>query len=326
MKKILISAAAVASMSGSAFACGALDVGKPNWSTGDILSAIDSFILSNGFGCEVTVVSAPTKQVLPMLSSAAKPMLVSEFWANGISVEEYANAQEDGTMSVPGVPFPEAGEAWWVSKAFAEAYPELDTVEEVLARPDLFDGKFYGCPVGVGWGREFANRNLANGWNMAELGWTVENPGSPEGQAAIIIDSYNTGSNWFGYYWTPTSVAILNELVMLDYDRPFVGKEVWGTCYAAATGETDPACDHTESSYSIASVVTATSGSLEEWPEIYDYAAREMSMMTLGLSDDQMQQNGLTADEVAVWYLTNYEDEWTQWVDEDTADLVRAAL
>lgn len=326
MKKVLLGAASIASLgfAGSAAAqCGSIDVGVPNWSTGEIVAAVDSFILSNGMGCDVSLVPAPEKQVLPLMMSASKPLVVGEFWVNGVDPRQLAELEADGVVEITGVPFPEAGEFWYVSAAFAAAYPELDTVEEVIERPDLFDGKFWGCPVGIGWGCEFATRNLAAGWGLQDKGWSIENPGSAEGQAAIVIDAYNTDANWIGYYWTPTAVAIENELVALSFERDFVGSDVWGECYTNA--EAPASCEYVEGSYSPATVVTIGSGSLADEPEVHAYSsARVMSMPALGAADAKMSE-GMTASEVAIWYLTNY-DEWTAWVSDDVADAVRAAL
>ena len=327
MKKVLLGAATLASIgfTGTATAqCGGVQVGAPNWSTGEIVSAIDAFILSKGMGCEITLVPAPTKQVLPLAQGASEPLLVGEFWANGVEPSQIEEMKEDGIIEITGRPFPEAGEFWFVSPAFTIDYPELDTVEEVLQRADLFDGKFYGCPVGIGWGCEHANKNMFKAWKMAGLGWTLENPGSGEGQSAIIIDAYNTDSYWVGYYWTPTGVAIGNELVALDFDRDFVGVDYWGDCYSNAAP--DPSCQYNETSYSIADVVTLATTSLKSYPEVYAYAqARSISMPALGAADEKIA-DGMTANEVAIWYLTNYEDEWTQWVSDDVADAVFAAL
>ena len=328
MKKVLLGAVSVASLSfaGTAAAqCGGIQVGAPNWSTGEFVAAVDAFILSNGMGCEITNVPAPTKQVLPLAMGATEPLLVGEFWANGVEPIQIEEMSADGIIEITGSPFPEAGEFWYVSPAFAAEYPELDTVEEVLGRPDLFDGKFYGCPVGVGWGCEHTNRNLFNSWGMADKGWTLENPGSGEGQSAIIIDAYESDSNWIGYYWTPTAVAINNELVSLDWDRDFVGADYWGACYSSAEAADD--CEYNETSYSIADVVTLATGDLATtYPEVHAYAmARSVSMPALGAADAEIS-GGMSAAEAAVWYLTNYEDEWTAWVSEDVADAVRGAL
>lgn len=328
MNKLLLGVVSAASLgfAGSASAqCGSIQVGAPNWSTGAIVSAVDTFILSNGMGCDATAVPAPTKQVLPLAMGASDPLIVGEFWSNGVEPEQIAQLSEEGIIEITGRPFPEAGEFWFVSPAFAEAYPELDTVEEVLERSDLFGGSFYGCPVGVGWGCEHANRNMFKAWGMADKGWELENPGSGEGQSAIIIDAYESDSNWLGYYWTPTAVAIGNELVALDFDRDFVGSEEWGKCYSNAQPAGD--CEYRETSYSIADVVTLVTGDLEDkYPEAYDYiVARTISMAALGAADAKMSA-GMTAAEVAIWYLNNHEDEWAAWVSEDVADAVRGAL
>ena len=328
MKKILLAALCTASLgfAGTAAAqCGTVQVGDPNWSTAQIIAAIDAFILSNGMGCDIAMVPAPTKQVVPLALGATDPLLVGEYWASDLGPEKIAELTADGVIDIVGKPFPKAGEFWFVSPAFAATYPELDTVEKVLQRPDLFDGKFYGCPVGAGWACEHSNKALFKAWGMEDLGWTLENPGSGEGLASIIIDAYTTDGNWFGYYWSPTAVAINNELVALDYDREFVGLAVWSDCYANA--EPAPSCDYEETSFSPSTVVTLATPNLADYPEAYAYSkARQIPMVSLGAADAKMADDGFAANEVAVWYLQNYEDEWAAWVSEDVADAVRAAL
>ena len=334
MKKVLLGAASIASFgfAGSAAAqCGEISVGAPNWSTAEIVAEVDAFILANGLGCTVSMVPAPTTQVLPLAQGASVPLLVGEFWSNGVDAEELDDALEDGILEVVGKPFPEAGEFWYVSPAFAAAYPELDTVEEVLSRPDLFPsstvegtGAFFGCPIGIGWGCEHSNRNLYVAWGLEDRGWTLENPGSFEGMNSIIIDAYNTDSNWVGYYWTPTAVAINNELVALDWDREFVGNDAWSECYSASEPEAD--CEFVETAYTPSTVVSAATPSLSDYPGAYAYAqARMMSMPALGAADEKVG-GGMTAAEAAEWYLETYDDEWSAWVDADTADAVRSAL
>ena len=240
MKKLAIVAAAsaVASLSLGTAAhaqCGEVTVGEANWSTAQILAQIDAFILTNGYGCDVTVTPVSTTTTLAVAQGSASPLVVSEFWANGVDPIVLQEAQDNGEISLTGVPFPEAGEFWYVSPAFAEAYPELDTVEKVLARPDLFPsptvdgaGAFYGCPIGIGWGCEHSNTNMFKAFDMEAMGWNLENPGSFEGMNSIIVDANLSGGNWFGYYWTPTAVAIENGLVPLAFEADFVGTSAWG--------------------------------------------------------------------------------------------------
>ena len=104
-----------------------------------------------------------------------------------------------------------------------------------------------------------------------------------------------------------------------------MGLEVWEE--VKASSEAPASCELTETSFSPATVVTLATPNLSEYPEAYAYSkAREISMASLGAADAKMGDDGLAASEVAVWYLQNYEDEWTAWVSEDVADAVRAAL
>jgi len=337
MKKLALIAASIATaafgFSASAHAqCGEVTVGEANWSTAQILAQIDAFVLENGYGCSVTVTPTSTTTTLALAQGSASPLVVSEFWANGVDPEVLAAAQENGEIAVTGVPFPEAGEFWYVSPAFAESHPELDTVEKVLARPDLFPsptvdgaGAFYGCPIGIGWGCEHSNTNMFKGFDMEAMGWNLENPASFEGMNSIIVDANLASGNWFGYYWTPTAVAIENGLVPLSFEADFVGNEAWGECYS--NPEPAATCDHIPTAYTPSTVVTATTPSLEDLGEPYDYVlARELPMAVLGGLDAYMSANQATAADTAVEFLKNNTELWGAWVSDEAADAIAAAL
>ena len=337
MKKLIVSAAvagvAAVSMPTAASAqCGEVTVGAANWSTAEIIANIDAFILTEGYGCTVTLTPTSTTQTLALAQGAANPLIVPEFWANGVDQEVLASMISNGDINIDSRPFPEAGEFWYVSAAFAEAYPELDTVEKVLERPDLFPsstnegtGSFFGCPIGIGWGCEHSNTNLFKGYGMEDMGWTLENPGSFEGMNSIITDAYLTDGNWFGYYWTPTAVAIENGLVALSHEAEFVGGEIWGNCYATPDPAAD--CEHVPSSYTPSNVVSLVTPAMMETGAAGDYAmAREMPMAALGAADAYMGANSASAMDTAKHFLANNEDIWTAWVSEDAADAIRAAL
>ena len=81
---------------------------------------------------------------------------------------------------------------------------------------------------------------------MADKGWNLENPGSFEGMNSIITDAYVSNANWVGYYWTPTAIAIENELVPLDWGVDF-SQAGWTDCVMGYrdAGELPSGCEET---------------------------------------------------------------------------------
>jgi len=340
MKKLALIAASIATaafgFSATAQAeCGEVTVGEANWSTAQILAQIDGFVLENGYGCSVTYTPTSTTQTIALAQGSTGPLVVSEFWNLGVDQDVLNASIADGEIELTGKPFPEAGEFWYVSAAFAEAYPEIDTVAELIERPDLFPsptvegtGAFYGCPIGIGWGCEHNNAALFDLWDMGEKGWTLENPGSFEGMNSIIVDANVSNANWVGYYWTPTAVAIENELVALDWGVDTVTPEFWNECVTGYrdAGALPSTCEVTPTSWTPSDIATATTPALRD-TGAYDFILqRELPMAVLGALDSWMGANQESAAETAKVFLRDYQDIWTQWVDADVADAVLAAL
>ena len=340
MKKLALIAASLttAALGFSAVAqaeCGEVTVGEANWSTAQILAQIDGFVLEHGYGCSVTFTPTSTTQTLALAQGSSGPLVVSEFWNLGVDQDVLAAAIADGESELTGKPFPEAGEFWYVSPAFAEAYPEIDSVPALLDRPDLFPsptvdgaGAFYGCPIGIGWGCEHNNTALFHMWGMADKGWNLENPGSFEGMNSIIVDANVSNGYWIGYYWTPTAVAIENELVSLDWGVDTVTPEFWNDCVTKYrdAGSLPSTCEVKPTSWTPSDIATATNPALRD-TGAYDFIlARELPMGILGAMDGWMASNQASAAETAKHFLREHQDLWTAWVDDDVADAVLAAL
>ena len=340
MKKLALIAASLttAAFGFSATAnaeCGEVTVGEANWSTAQILAQIDGFVLEHGYGCTVTFTPTSTTQTIALAQGTENALVVSEFWNLGVDQDVLNASIADGEIELTGKPFPEAGEFWYVSPAFAEDYPELDTVAEVLARPDLFPsptvdgaGAFYGCPIGIGWGCEHSNAALFDLCTMSDKGWNLENPGSFEGMNSIIVDANVSNGYWVGYYWTPTAVAISNELVALDWGVETVTPAFWNDCITAYRdeGRLPDTCEVKPTSWTPSDIATATNPALRD-TGAYDFIlARELPMGVLGAMDGWMGANQASAADTAKHFLREHQDLWTSWVDADVADAVLAAL
>ena len=337
MKKLMISAAvagvAAVSMPSAAFAeCGEVTVGVANWSTAEIVGNLDAFILETGYGCSVTQTPTATTTTLALAQGAASALVVSEFWSNGADADVLDQMLGDGEISLDAKPFPDAGEFWYVTPAFAEDYPEIDTVEKLIQRPDLFPsptvdgaGAFWGCPVGIGWGCEHNNKGIFDGYDMASLGWNLENPASYEGQISVVTQAVLADEYWVGYYWTPTAVAINLGLVIIPWEAEFAGDEYWHKC--VSTDDRPADCVMKPTAWVPSVVDTLTTPALEEFEGANAYVnTRVVPMAMLGAADAYMSENSASGMDTAKWMLANNEDVWVDWVSDEAADAIRAAL
>jgi glycine betaine/proline transport system substrate-binding protein len=163
---------------------------------------------------------------------------------------------------------------------------------------------------------------------MSDNGWNLENPGSFEGMNSIIVDANVSNGYWVGYYWTPTAVAIENELVALDWGVETVTPAFWNDCITAYRdeGRLPDTCEVKPTSWTPSDIATATNPALRD-TGAYDFIlARELPMAVLGAMDGWMGANQASAADTAKHFLREHQDLWTSWVDADVADAVLAAL
>ena len=296
------------SMGSAVASCGKVTISEMNWASGAIVTAVSKFLMTQGYGCDVTTV--PTS-VLPAVTSMAEkgePDIVTELWVN--SAPAYASLEAAGKVkTVADVLSDGAIGGWWIPKYLADAHPEAKTLEGILANPALVGGRFNNCPDG--WGCRIVGDNLTKAWNMEARGVKVFNHGSGETLASSIAAAYSNKAPWFGYYWSPTPVTAKYPMVQVDmgpYDKATFDCLRKRDC--AAPGK---------SGYPRDRVITAVTT---------QFAAREPDvaklMARVQFTNAQMhdviawkEANKANSDEAAVYFLTKYKQVWRNWLDDD---------
>ena len=127
------------------------------------------------------------------------------------------------------------------------------------------------------------------------------------------------------YYWTPTAIAIENELVPLDWGVDF-SQAGWTDCVMGYrdAGELPSGCEDTPQSWTPSDIATATTPALRD-TGAYDYVlARELPMAVLGALD-YMGANQASAADTAKVIPSDFQT-CGLLVDADVADAVLAAL
>ncbi|SFQ29576.1 glycine betaine/proline transport system substrate-binding protein [Roseivivax halotolerans] len=322
MKTLAYSAAAIALFAAApALAqedCGEVSITEMNWASASIVTNVANFILTQGYGCDVSVVPSDTVPAITSLVENGEPDIVTELWTNSTG-DAYARLVEEGRVQEIGTILDPGGiEGWWVPAYLVEEHPELADVEGVLANPDLVGGRFHNCPEG--WGCRISNDNLTEAFGVAEAGIEIFNHGSGETLATSLASAYEAEEPWFGYYWSPT--ALLGSYDMVSVDMGPYNEEEFRKA-------TQPDSENVgRSSFPASPVKTAVVADFAEaHPAIADFLSK-MTYPTSTMSEivAWMDENSASAEEGAVYFLTNYQDVWGAWLDEGATQRLQSVL
>ena len=287
--------------------CGRVSVAEMNWASGQIITRITEFLMTQGYGAEVPVVPSATTTAITSLAENNEPDVVPELWVN--SAPAYFRLESEGRLVKAADVFAEGGsENWWVPDYLVEAHPELATIEGVLANPELVGGRFHNCPDG--WGCRIANDNLIIAFDFDGKGMEVFNHGSGDTLPASMAAAYENREPWFGYYWGPTAVLGRYNMVAVDMGPHHADIHECNQTQDCAT----PGI----SAYPAAPVLTVvTADFAERNPDIFELVSN-ISFGTQDLSNLLAWQvdNDASAEEAAVHFLTTSQDTWKGWINE----------
>ena len=324
-----IAAVFLLSTASNAASCGKITIADMNWPSASLMAHVDKAMLE-AMGCEVELVVGATMTTWASMDARGEPDVAPEIWANAMAtlVDSAVGA---GRIHVGNAaPMSGLGEGWWITPYTQDANPELVTVEDVIARPDLFPDKedpskgfFMGCPAG--WGCQLASQSLFKAHGMADKGWKLGDPGSAAGLDGSIAKASEQGENWFGYYWNPTAMVGKYDLQALDLGA-FAGDDNWDGCIALGA---DACADPQVSGWTESRVNTLLSDNFfYNGPSegMAYFAARVWPGTVMNSMLVWMGDTGGTGADAATHFLSNHGDVWNAWVDADVAATVEASL
>jgi len=331
MKKLLMATVVMAAgMAGSsAFAeCGSIKMAEFNWASGELMANVDKIIMEEGYGCDIELVVGGTTAIFAGMNEKGEPQVAGEQWVNALR-ELLDPALEEGRLiAVNKGPITGLGEGWWIPPYTAEAHPDLKTALDIIEHPELFPdsedpskGAFVGCPAG--WGCQAVNNSLFRAFDMEAKGWKLIDPGSAAGLDGSIAKANERGENWFGYYWSPTSIIGKYNMHSVPFGVEYAGDENWTTCITVEDCE-----DPKQTSWIQSEVYTLVTAEFAKGNEdINEYLSKRvfpgevMGAMLVYMADEQA-----AGEDAAVEFLTKYEDIWTTWVTPEVAAKVKGAL
>lgn len=319
MKRLFLASALASGIASSAHAqdCGDVTITQMDWASANVVTSVAKFLMEQGYGCKVTTVPSSTPTALTSVAETGTPDILTELWVN--TAPAYAKLVEEGKLVELTDVLSDGGiEGWWVPKYVVDAHPEVATLEGILANPDLVGGRFDNCPDG--WACRTVNDHMNSVIDMESKGIEIFNHGSGETLATAIAAAYADKKPWFGFYWSPT--AILGKYPMVLVDLGAHVPEIHNCNSSKDCAE--PGI----SAYPRAAVKTAATTTFQQRePEI----AELMSNITF--TNEQMnsilawmEDNNASAEEGAVYFLTNNSDIWSGWLSDAAREKLSALL
>ena len=311
--------------------CGKIVMADMNWASANLMANVDKVILEAGYGCEIELIAGATMPTFTSMNEKGAPDVAAEQWANAVA-NPLAKAVEEGRLHIANkAPITGLGEGWWVTPGTLKRHPELKTALDILDHPELFPyaedpskGAFVGCPAG--WGCQLANANLYRAFEMEKKGWVLVDPGSAAGLDGSIAKAAEGDKNWFGYYWSPTSIIGKYNMQPVDFGVKFAGSENWDGCIVKPEQE---CADPKPSAWTKSEVNTVVTDNFKQSAGRYamkflskrTYPGAVMNEMLVYMADNQADGG-----DAAIEFLKKHEAVWTKWLSGAQANKVRTGI
>ena len=308
--------------------CGDLTIASMNWQSAEVLASVDQFILNEGYGCNANIIVGDTVPTITSMVERGDPDIAPEGWIDLIP-EVVNRGIEEGRLVEAAVALSDGAiQGWWMPKYVADANPEIKTIDDVLAHPELFPdpedpsrGAIHNGPQG--WGGTVVTAQLYNAYGAEDSGFRLVDTGSAAGLDGSIARAYEREEGWVGYYWAPTALLGRYEMVKLDHGVEF-NQEEWERCNTVAE-----CADPQKNDWPSDTVQTLVTASFAERAsdDIMTYLnTRSWTNATVNALMAWMTDNQATGEDGARYFLENNEDLWLGWVSPEAAEKIKAAL
>ena len=288
-----------------------------NWNSALTQNRIAQYIVEHGYGYPTDTVLGFTLGNFQGLR-AGDIHVTLEIWLPNQD-EAWAEALAAREVVSVGASLGRDWQSTFVIPAYLqEQYPDLDHVDD-LKDPEfqkLFEtnesrgkARLVACPPG--WACEAVNLAQIEGHGLGDY-LHVIHPGSQDAMFAEVYGAYEREEPWLGYMWGTADPGVLLDLVPLE--QPEYNDLCWLT---------DKACQFED-----ATILIAVHPSLPpRAPEIVEFLHKwDYDIPTYTENLNWIIENEASHAEGAIWWLKGNEDVWSQWVTEEAASKVNAAL
>lgn len=284
---------------------------------------VAALIIENGYGYKTEVTTGSTPVVLTGLKNGDIDILM-EVWVDTIK-EEYEEMIKNNQVEDLSVNFGDSMQGIYVptyviegdpARGISPMAPDLKSITDLPKYkgvfPDAEDntkGRIYGSIPG--WAvDEIITKKIEN-YGLDQT-FNIFRPGSDTALSTSLVQAYEKGIPWVGYYWEPTWIIGKYDMTLLE--EPPYDEKVWNESYLCA--------------FPLSTVTIGVNKGLnEKAPDIVSFLKNyktDSALTSEALA--YMQDNGATSRDTAIWFLKENRDLWTRWVPADVAGKVEAAI
>ena len=292
--------------------------GDLNWSSALLQNRIAQYIVEHGYGHPTEVKFGATLPLFQGLQNGDTDVTM-EIWLPN-QTEAWNKAREEGAVLSVGQSLGKDWQSAFVIPAYLqEQYPELDNVEdlkdpqykELFATAETGDkARLVSCIIG--WACEEVNAAQVEGYDLLDH-VEIINPGDGAALNADLYGAYEREEPWLGYQWGTNDPALVLDLVRLEEPE-----------YSDACWNSNKACG-----YQDATVLIAVNPDLPgEAPDVVRMLRNWDFNIEIykGVARWQAENPDADVKATALWWLNNNADIWSDWVTDDAAAAIQAAL
>ena len=104
----------------AAGSCGEVSITEMNWASASVVTNVATFIMEQGYGCDVSIVPSDTVPAITSVAENGEPDIVTELWVNATG-NVYEQLKEEGRVEELGAVLDPGGiDAWWIPDYLAE--------------------------------------------------------------------------------------------------------------------------------------------------------------------------------------------------------------
>jgi len=297
-----------------------------DWDSARFHNAVAARILRDGFGCETDVIAGAT---IPLTNGLARGDvdIMMEIWRNSLA-DAWVKAAETGKVRDIGPNFPDAVQGWYVPRYVVEGpdapAPDLKSVSDLSRYKDVFrdreepgKGRFYNCLAG--WACEIVNTRKLEAYGLAD-DYTNFLPGTGEALTAAVVAATKRKRPILFYHWTPS--WLLGAIDAVKLEEPAYEEDVFNALRSPDAPLPKGVA------YPVASVAIGVNTQFSQAaPELVRMlTAYETTSELVAAALVSMEQDRLSADEVAETFLRSNPHLWAGWMPEDAATRLRTSL
>ena len=295
--------------------------GDAGWDSMKFHNAVSRLIVEEAFGRETREVSGSSAITYNGLKHGDIQVYM-ETWTD--SFPTYTSDVEKGELIELGVNYDDNIQGLYVPRYVIEGdeersiepmAPDLKNVWDLKDYAEIFQdpednrkGRIYGAISG--WFVDEIMRKKVEFYGLDEM-YNYMDPGSDAALSAAIAGAYKKGEPIVAYYWEPAWITGQYDLVLLE-DAPYE-PELYPLGQSACP--------------SIRLTVAVNPEFHENNPEISEFLSKYQTSSALTSEAlAYISGNNASYEDAAKWFLTQHDDLLAQWLTQEQADIVRAAL